>query len=90
MSVKPKAATVSAAVKRLLMKRHRAVVYDLVGDALIRRTTIQAVRYLLDLGIAAHEVKIERDRRIYAKWNTEFLRDYVVKQARDVVSGGDP
>ena len=81
-------ATVEAAISRLLAKRQREVVEELKArDWPNRMTAIQSVRYLLDLGIAAHAMKLENDRVRYIKGEAEFFKDYVIKHARDVVSG---
>ena len=47
-------------------------------------TAIQSVRYLLDLGIAAHAMKLENDRVRYIKGEAEFFKDYVIKHARNI------
>jgi hypothetical protein len=87
MSTKQKA-TVEAAIERLLAKRQREVVEELKArDWPNRMTAIQSVRYLLDLGIAAHAQKLENDRVRYIKGEAEFFVDYAIKHARDVVSG---
>lgn len=75
-------ATVEAAIKRLLAKRQREVIEELKArDWPNRMTAIQSVRYLLDLGIAAHAMKLENDRVRYIKGEAEFFKDYVIKHA---------
>jgi hypothetical protein len=80
MKRKPPAVPVSAAVNRLLDKRQREVVINLTGDALAHRTTIQAVRYLLNLGIAAHDRRLEKERDLFRNWDSQFFSNYA-KQA---------
>ena len=83
MKQKRPAATVSAAVNRLLDKRQRQVVVNLMDDALIHRTTIQAVRYLLNLGIEAHDRRLEKERALFLKWDSQFFSNYVKKAMID-------
>jgi IS4 transposase len=90
MSTKPKV-TVEAALERLLAKRQREVVDELKArDWPNRMTAIQSVRYLLDLGITAHAMKLENDRVRYLKGEAEFFVDYAIKHVRDVVNGERP
>jgi len=88
MSTQQKA-TVEAAMKRLLTKRQRKAVIDLTGDALNHRTALQAVRYLLNLGITAHEAKIAADWRGYVNWDTQFFADYAAQNGPRPRQPGD-
>jgi hypothetical protein len=83
MKQKRPAATVSAAVNRLLDKRQRQTVVNLMGDALIHRTTIQAVRYLLNLGIEAHDLRLEKERELFLNWDSQFFGNYAKKAMID-------
>jgi len=78
-------ATVEAAIKRLLEKRQRKVIDEMkTRDWPDRMTAIQSVRYLLDLGIAAHALKLEEDSRRYIRGDAEFFVDYTIKHARQI------
>jgi hypothetical protein len=80
MSMKQKA-TVEAAIKRLLAERHVDAVNGITSGYMSR---LAAIRYLLDLGIAAHDEKT-RGRTAGlnpVEWDAQFFTDYVAKAMR--------
>ena len=78
MSMKQKA-TVEAAIKRLLAERHVVAVNGITSGYMSR---LAAIRYLLDLGIAAHDAKLTDDRGNFVDWNDRMFTDYVAKAMR--------
>jgi hypothetical protein len=78
MKPKPKTALVNvdAAMRRLLAKRHVEAVNSLTSGYMSR---LGIVRYLLDLGIAAHNEKTKGKAPglTPTEWDAEFFASYV-------------